>query len=259
MSRLPSTSSASLRALYDLGQRRASGRYQLGELRFELRDGGLVLDPTDAVGRRGDELLVRLAQRDVARARPLAGLPARSPGPRTLSLVAWVRRATERALDVERADVLRDRFSTTPIMLLPSRVPRLSELEPKERELCAALARPRTLSELAGLARAPRFVVLSFVAFLDQVGALGDERPAPAAPPLPLEAASQLEPAQARALHLLGLSVGAEPSTVKAAFRRLARTLHPDVHPAAGEAERRRLARSFAAVSDAYTLLARGA
>ncbi len=260
MSRPTSTSRASLRALYDLGLRRASGRYQLGEISFELREGGLVLDSTDAVGRRGEALLTRISESDVTRLRSIAtSAPNASAVVRTLSLIAWVRRRSERDLDVERAAALRDRFSRTPIALNPGRTPRFSDLEPKDGELFAALARPRTLSELASLARAPRFVVLSFVAFLDQVGALTDDR-APSPEPTPVfMAAPRVEPARARALRLLGLPIGAETSSVKAAFRRLARTLHPDVHPAAGEAERRRLAQSFAAVSDAYTFLVRGA
>jgi hypothetical protein len=57
------------------------------------------------------------------------------------------------------------------------------------------------------------------------------------------------------ALYVLGLAAGADRDAIKQAYRRLARAYHPDLHPAASEAERRDLARQFAAVTTAYQRL----
>jgi len=54
---------------------------------------------------------------------------------------------------------------------------------------------------------------------------------------------------------LLELGEGASPEEVKRAYRRLARALHPDVHPNASPDELRELERRFAAVSAAYRRL----
>jgi hypothetical protein len=45
---------------------------------------------------------------------------------------------------------------------------------------------------------------------------------------------------------------------LKSAFRRLARSVHPDVHPRAGEAERQHLAAQFRNIQQAYEILADG-
>ena len=54
---------------------------------------------------------------------------------------------------------------------------------------------------------------------------------------------------------LLELGEGAHADEVKRAYRRLARALHPDVHPGASPDELRELERRFAAVSAAYRRL----
>ena len=46
-------------------------------------------------------------------------------------------------------------------------------------------------------------------------------------------------------------------SELKSAFRTLARQLHPDMHPEAGEFERLGLAAEFASVRNAYDVLLR--
>jgi DnaJ domain/Domain of unknown function (DUF4388) len=55
---------------------------------------------------------------------------------------------------------------------------------------------------------------------------------------------------------LLGLSPGADRASVQQAFRRLARSLHPDSHPHASSEERARLLSRFAELSAAYHALA---
>jgi hypothetical protein len=53
----------------------------------------------------------------------------------------------------------------------------------------------------------------------------------------------------------LGLSPGAEEGEIKRAYRRLARAVHPDLHPEATDGERRVLAARFNALTEAYRIL----
>ena len=82
----------------------------------------------------------------------------------------------------------------------------------------------------------PPVRVARLCAFLEAVGALCVE--------------SELSLASAYAL--LELGDGANAEEIKRAYRRLARALHPDVHPNASPDELRELERRFAAVSAAY-------
>ena len=108
-----------------------------------------------------------------------------------------------------------------------------------ERPLVAMLASPRTLEELERAQVTPPVRVARLCAFLEAVGALSVE--------------SELSLASAYALLELGDGAGADE--VKSAYRRLARALHPDVHPGASAEELRELERRFAAVSAAYRRL----
>jgi hypothetical protein len=54
---------------------------------------------------------------------------------------------------------------------------------------------------------------------------------------------------------VLGLSPGADLSEVKRAFRQLARSVHPDVHPHATDDERRELSARFSEITQAYRAL----
>ena len=108
-----------------------------------------------------------------------------------------------------------------------------------ERALVAMLAAPRTLDELERVQPAPPGRAARLCAFLEAVGALSVE--------------SELSLASAYAL--LELADGANADEVKRAYRRLARALHPDVHPNASPEELRELERRFAAVSAAYRRL----
>jgi DnaJ-domain-containing protein 1 len=57
------------------------------------------------------------------------------------------------------------------------------------------------------------------------------------------------------AWRVLGLPPGAAVEEIKRAYRRLARTVHPDVHPAATDAERRALQERFTEITEAYRSL----
>jgi hypothetical protein len=54
---------------------------------------------------------------------------------------------------------------------------------------------------------------------------------------------------------VLGLAAGAEQAEIKRAYRRLARTVHPDLHPGATEDERRALEARFSEITQAYRAL----
>jgi DnaJ-domain-containing protein 1 len=54
---------------------------------------------------------------------------------------------------------------------------------------------------------------------------------------------------------VLGLSPGADPDEIKRAYRRLARSVHPDLHPQATPEERRALEVRFSRIHEAYRAL----
>jgi hypothetical protein len=68
--------------------------------------------------------------------------------------------------------------------------------------------------------------------------------PAPAPPPR-----------EQSSWRVLGLPPGAQVDEIKRAYRRLARTVHPDLHPDASDEERRALQARFVEITDAYRTL----
>jgi hypothetical protein len=72
------------------------------------------------------------------------------------------------------------------------------------------------------------------------------------------EREGQTQPASAKdptSWRILGLPPGAEVDEIKRAYRRLARTVHPDLHPGASDEERRALQARFVEITDAYRSL----
>ena len=57
------------------------------------------------------------------------------------------------------------------------------------------------------------------------------------------------------AWRVLGLTPGADPTEIRRAYRRLARTVHPDLHPGATHEERRDLESRFNRITEAYRAL----
>jgi hypothetical protein len=108
-----------------------------------------------------------------------------------------------------------------------------------ERALVAFLDAPRTLADIDAAALCPPARALPLLAFLERIGVLSLERSL----------------GRDEAYGLLELPVGADAETIKSAYRRLARALHPDAHPNASSEELRRLESRFAAVSAAYRRL----
>jgi hypothetical protein len=116
--------------------------------------------------------------------------------------------------------------------------PHPSCLGADERPLAAYLSRPRALAEIDAAGLCPPERTARLLAFLDAAGALVT---------LAVESAS--------AYAVLELPETATVEEVKRAYRRLARELHPDLHPHASEDDLRDLERRFAEVSAAYRKL----
>jgi hypothetical protein len=66
---------------------------------------------------------------------------------------------------------------------------------------------------------------------------------------------SSMDPRQLAAFRVLGVSPGADATVLKRAYRQLARSFHPDLHPHASDDERRALAERFVQVTAAYQTL----
>ncbi len=72
---------------------------------------------------------------------------------------------------------------------------------------------------------------------------------------VPQQEALSVDPKQAAAFRVLGVPLGSDPTAIKRAYRQLARSYHPDLHPQASDDERRALAERFVAVTAAYQTL----
>jgi hypothetical protein len=114
--------------------------------------------------------------------------------------------------------------------------PHPSALGSDEKRLVALLAVPRTFAELDDARVALPMRTDKLLAFLHAAAALGWDP----------------DPAHFQAL---GLAPGAPLDEVRRAYKRLARELHPDLNPTAGDDARRALEARFAAVAAAYKAL----
>jgi len=244
-----------LRFAYDLGRSRATGVLAVGasDQALSLREGAVVVAEVDALGRRAAAELARIAALDGTTWSFRPGLvPA---GGRLLPLARWVREHVERGLDVSTADRWTADLAGARVALRPGSGLDLALLDETDLRLVDALRRPRELRDLSSLARAPRFRLLAFVHFLYSIDALivlragaspravaePRRRPAPRTSGVVASSPPEATLPRVAALRLLGLPAHADAQRVKAAFRGLARRLHPDLHPGAGEQRRREL------------------
>jgi DnaJ-domain-containing protein 1 len=243
-----------VRLVYRLGRHAASGVLTLTARAhpevFVLRRGGVICADGE-VARRG--LVTRLAR---AAAEPSiaatfeGGVAAYPPGAlHQVSLAAWVRAHLEARLDGARAEALVRELTGARLRLRAELAP--EPLDEADRRMLAALAQPRRLDQIWALARAPRFRLLAFLHFLRAVDAL-DASGIAALRDAPVRG---IDPRRAAALQLLGVEDAADAEVVKRAYRRLARALHPDLHPGADEQRRRTLERRFAEITAAYEAL----
>jgi hypothetical protein len=249
---------------YELGVARATGALVIeprGASResVEVLVGEALTTEADALGRQASSRLARLASLPGAR---LCFEPAVVSGAlRTLPLAQWARQTLEREVDLDASQRLAHELGDVELALIPRRAPDPAHLDPTERRLVAALARPRRLPELCTVARIARYKVLAFLHFLRETGALevrgsASSRPArPSSPPARAFAAASPPPPKVAALGVLGLPGDADAVRVKQTFRSLARAFHPDRHPGVGEERRRELELRLARLTAAYAEL----
>ena len=246
-----------VRLTYRLGKQQASGVLtvlvpQARPEVFVLRRGHVVV-PEGELARRALALrLGRLAPRDDLHASYEGGVPAYPPGAQHLvSLAGWARAHLEQQLDGSIAERLVRDLAGIRLSLRAEMVP--EPADEADRRMIAAMAHPRRLDQIWPLARTPRFRLLAFLHFLRAVDALDvegvvAERTAP-------HRLRAIDPHRDAARKLLGVDDDADVDTVKRAYRRLARALHPDLQPEIDLDRRRLLERRFAEVTAAYQAL----
>jgi DnaJ-domain-containing protein 1 len=259
--------------VYRLGRSAASGVLTLtpGAGRpevFALRRGAAVCPGGDLARRGLVARLARCAAEPAIAAAFEGGVAAYPPGaPHQVALAAWARSHLEAQLDAALAERLVHQLGGRRLAVRTDLAP--EPLDEADRRMLAALTEPRRLDQIWPVARAPRFRLLAFLHFLRAVGALEIEAATAAArgtaagradpdPPRFAEPAAAVRVRDARriaALRLLGLDAAADADTVKRAYRRLARALHPDLQPDADGERRRVLERRFAEVTAAYDAL----
>ena len=217
-----------------------------------LRRGHLMAADPDSTGssRRTALRLERLAGLDGARFYFDGGVAAYPPGAllRQYNLAVWARSHLEAQFDAGCAQAMVRELAGTRLSLRPELAPDLAWCDEADRRILAAMAVPRRLDQIWPLARTARFRLLSFLFFLRAVGAvtLGG-------------VAAPARGAEEDAYRLLGVPAGSDRETLKRAYRRLARALHPDMHAGSSEERRRQLERKLADVNCAYRRLVDGA
>jgi DnaJ-domain-containing protein 1 len=244
-----------VRLLYRLGHQGASGvltlTAHLGRAEiFVLRRGHVMVGEGEVAKRALVARLVRLVALDDMSCMFEYGVTAYPPGAANqISLVGWTRTHLESQLDGMLAEVLVKELAGVRLALRTELAP--LPADEADRRMLAAMAIPRRLDQIWPLARTPRFRLLAFLHFLRSVDALEGvgvvaERSAPH---------RVVDVRRARALEMLGIEEGSDLETVKRAYRRLARSLHPDLQPDADAMRKKLLERKFAEVTAAYEAL----
>jgi DnaJ-domain-containing protein 1 len=250
-----------VRVAYRLGRARATGLLTVAPPRgrtelLVLRRGYLMAPEIDPLGRAAARRLAHIASMTGARCHFDGGTAAYPPGAtaRQFSLAGWARSHLEAQVDAGRARALLEELAGVRLGVRPELSPDPDSCDATDRRILAAMSAPRRLDQIWPLARTPRFRLLTFIHFLRGVGALCESGVAATAA-RPAQPDTTATPAVGDALdphRLLGVHVGTDPETLKRAYRRLARALHPDLHPGAPVERRRRLEQRLAAVTSAY-------
>jgi DnaJ-domain-containing protein 1 len=251
------------RLLYRLGHGEATGvvtihaRLARAEV-FVLRRGSAVVGDGELARKALIARLARLSAQDslIAFEGGVTGVLPVGPT-HGIALTGWARAHLEAQLDGSLADVLTRELAGIRLVIRPELAPTADD--EADRRMLIAMAQPRRLDQIWPLARTPRFRLLAFVHFLRSVGALEVEGIAAAryTPPNGTRIATRSAPDVRRlaALRLLGIEDDADHETVKRAYRRLARALHPDLQPDVDAARRRVLEHRFAEITAAYETL----
>ncbi len=243
------------RMLYRLGRQGASGVLTVtGDRRelFVLRRGGVIVGEGEHAKRALGVRLNRLVSLDRVTATFAGGVSAYPPGaPHVVALADWTRSHFEQQLDASLADIVVRELAGIRLSVRLDLAPDLATCDEADRRMIAAMGQPRRLDQIWPLARTPRFRLLAFIHFLRSVDALSvegvvAERSAPN---------RVIDPRREAARRLLGVDDRADVESVKRAYRRLARSLHPDLQPEADGDRRRVLELRFAEVTAAYEAL----
>lgn len=248
-----------VRLIYRLARTHATGVLTVQSPRgtaeiLVLRRGQLVAgeqEPGEG-SRRTVQRLERLAALDGARAHFDGGLAAYPPGGalRQYNLAVWARTHLESQIDAAQAQAMLHELAGARLELRHELAPELAWCDETDRRILAAMAVPRRLDQIWPLARTARFRLLSFLYFLRAVGAVS---------PLGVSAPVVVATGDSDAYRMLGVPAGADRETVKRAYRRLARALHPDLNAQMSEDRRRQLEKKLAAINTAYRRLVDGA
>ena len=243
------------RLLYRLGRQGGSGVLTLAAPTsrpevYVLRRGAAVCGEGEPARRAVSARLARSVAEPALVVSFDGGVTAYPPGAgHQVDLAGWVRSHLEAQLDAALADRMVRELAGVRLALRPELAP--EPLDEADRRIAAALAEPRRLDEIWPLARVPRFRLLAFLHFARAAGALA--APEPRATRIAPRMA--IDPRRRAAFRLLEIDDAADAETVKRAYRRLARALHPDLQPEADDQRRRLLERRFAEVAAAYEVL----
>lgn len=253
------------RVAYRLGRTGATGVFTVYPVRSRdevliLRRGCLITSEHDVSGRAASVRLNRIAALDGATWSFDGGTAAYPPGGsnRQVPLAAWSRSHLEGQLDATRAERLIAELAGVRLSIRPEHAP--EAIDESDRRMLAAMTQPRRIDQIWPLARTPRFRLLGFLHFLRTVGALclvgvGVDDSAPhRAPRWP----SPVDDGRIAAMRVLGIDGELTRETVKRAYRRMARALHPDLQPGISDSRRRELEGKLREVTAAYEQLAVG-
>ena len=256
-----------VRVLYRLGRGHATGVFALShrEIRVEtmvLRRGQWLIAEHDANGRLACARLARLVADDSLFAHFDGGTAMHPPGGggRQLALALWARTHLEQQVDERSAQLFINELAGARLLVRPEHAPDDAQCDDTDRRILASMTEPRRIDQIWSLARTPRFRLIAFLYFLRAGGSLTTlgvgavDRPSARGtqpPPLFRAPTSSLD----KAHRLLGLTGQPDLETIKRAYRKMARSLHPDLHSDADDLRRRELAQRFAQFSAAYAEL----
>ena len=247
-----------VRLLYRLGRQTASGVLTItasGSGRAEIfvvRRGGVMVGEGELARRAIVARLARFLALDRIIVVFEGGVAAYPPGAQhQLPLAIWARGHLEQQLDSSLAEKLVRELAGVRICVRAELAPDPQTCDETDRRMLAAMIQPRRLDQIWPLARTPRFRLLAFLHFLRSVDGIAvegiaAERSAPV---------RRIDANDDAARRLLGVGIDADVDSVKRAYRRLARSLHPDLQPSADLERRRTLERRFAEVTAAYESL----
>jgi len=239
-----------VRFLYRLGRQGGSGLLTIAgagprDEVLALRRGSVIVTEGELARRALGSRLARLCSLDAVLVAFAGGVSAYPPGATNqVGLAMWARTHLEAQLDGSLADAIARELAGARIALRMELAP--EPADEADRRMIAAMDRPRRLDQIAPLARTPRFRLLAFVHFLRSIDALAIKG---------IASKRIVTRARTAACKLLGIDETADVETVKRAYRRLARSLHPDLQPEASGSERRTLEARFAEVTAAYEML----